>query len=78
MPKGSGDRAIRRQLAEIAENGADRVILTLSNPRTEDPDQILDDLLAGFRRPGKVLVEPDRQTRDRDRTCATLVLATLC
>ena len=51
----------RRQLAETAEAGADRVILTISNPRTEDPNQILDDLLAGFRRPGKVRVEPDRQ-----------------
>ena len=59
--EGCGNRAERRQLAEIAENGADRVILTLSNPRTEDPNQILDDLLAGFRRPGKVLVEPDRR-----------------
>ena len=59
--EGCGNRADRRQLAEIAENGADRVILTLSNPRTEDPNQILDDLLAGFRRPGKVCVEPDRR-----------------
>ena len=59
--EGCGDRSLRRQLAEIAENGADRVILTLSNPRTEDPGQILDDLLAGFHRPGKVRVEPDRQ-----------------
>jgi UDP-N-acetylmuramoyl-L-alanyl-D-glutamate--2,6-diaminopimelate ligase len=59
--EGGGDRAVRRQLAEIAENEADRVILTLSNPRTEDPDQILDDLLAGFRHPGKVLVQPDRR-----------------
>ena len=59
--EGCGNRIDRRQLAEIAENGADRVILTLSNPRTEDPNQILDDLLAGFRRPGKVRVEPDRQ-----------------
>jgi UDP-N-acetylmuramoyl-L-alanyl-D-glutamate--2,6-diaminopimelate ligase len=48
-------------LAEVAEAGADRVILTLSNPRTEAPNQILDDLLAGFRRPGKVRVEPDRR-----------------
>jgi UDP-N-acetylmuramoyl-L-alanyl-D-glutamate--2,6-diaminopimelate ligase len=59
--EGCGDRALRRQLAEIAETGADRVILTLSNPRTEDPGQILDDLLAGFHRPGKVRVEADRQ-----------------
>jgi UDP-N-acetylmuramoyl-L-alanyl-D-glutamate--2,6-diaminopimelate ligase len=59
--EGCSNRADRRRLAEIAENGADRVILTLSNPRTEDPNQILDDLLAGFRRPGKVHVEPDRR-----------------
>jgi UDP-N-acetylmuramoyl-L-alanyl-D-glutamate--2,6-diaminopimelate ligase len=59
--EGDSDRAERRQLAAIAENGADRVILTLNNPRAEDPNQIIDDLLAGFRRPGKVRVEPDRQ-----------------
>ena len=59
--EGGSDRAERRQLAEIAESGADRVILTLNNPRTEDPNQIIDDLLAGFRRPAKVRVELDRQ-----------------
>jgi UDP-N-acetylmuramoyl-L-alanyl-D-glutamate--2,6-diaminopimelate ligase len=59
--EGCGDRAERRRLAEAAEAGADRVVLTVSNPRTEDPNQILDDVLAGFRRPGKVRVEPDRR-----------------
>jgi UDP-N-acetylmuramoyl-L-alanyl-D-glutamate--2,6-diaminopimelate ligase len=59
--EGGGDRPDRRRLAEVVENCADRTILTLSNPRTEDPNQILDDLLAGFIRPGKVRVEPDRQ-----------------
>jgi UDP-N-acetylmuramoyl-L-alanyl-D-glutamate--2,6-diaminopimelate ligase len=59
--EGCGDRLERRRLAEVAEAGADRIILTISNPRTEDPNQILDDLLAGFRRPGKVRVEPDRR-----------------
>lgn len=59
--EGDSNCTERRQLGEIAENGADRVILTLSNPRTEDPNQIIDDLLAGFRRPGKVCVELDRR-----------------
>jgi UDP-N-acetylmuramoyl-L-alanyl-D-glutamate--2,6-diaminopimelate ligase len=59
--EGNQDRAARRTLAEAAELGADRVILTLGNPRSEAPDQILDDLLGGFHRPGKVRVEPDRQ-----------------
>src|SRR5207302_4799844 len=59
--EGGGQRHKGRRLAEAAEAGADRVILTISNPRTEDPNRILDDVLAGFRRPGKVRVEPDRR-----------------
>ena len=60
--EGETDPAFRRQLAETAELAADRVILTVSNPRNEDPNQILLDLLAGFRFPGKVRTELDRQT----------------
>ena len=58
-----GERTIveRRALAATAESLADRVTITTDNPRTEDPDQILDDLLGGFRRPGRVRVEPDRR-----------------
>src|SRR5262249_39069579 len=59
--EGGGDRAGRNRLAEAAEVGADRVVLTTTNPRSEDPNQILDQLLACFRRPGKVRVEPDRR-----------------
>jgi UDP-N-acetylmuramoyl-L-alanyl-D-glutamate--2,6-diaminopimelate ligase len=60
--EGAGDPLERRKLAQTAEAGADRVIATVSNPRTEDPNQIIDDLLAGFRRPGKVRVELDRRS----------------
>jgi UDP-N-acetylmuramoyl-L-alanyl-D-glutamate--2,6-diaminopimelate ligase len=59
--EGLRDRSVRLGLARAAESGADRVILTTDNPRTEDPNQILDDLLAGFHRPGRVRVEPDRR-----------------
>jgi UDP-N-acetylmuramoyl-L-alanyl-D-glutamate--2,6-diaminopimelate ligase len=59
--EGNQHRPARRALAEAAELGADRVILTLASPRSEPPDQILDDLLGGFRHPGKVRVEPDRK-----------------
>jgi UDP-N-acetylmuramoyl-L-alanyl-D-glutamate--2,6-diaminopimelate ligase len=58
--EGLQDRTVRLGLAEAAEADADRVILTTDNPRTEDPNQILDDLLAGFRRPGRVRIELDR------------------
>jgi UDP-N-acetylmuramoyl-L-alanyl-D-glutamate--2,6-diaminopimelate ligase len=59
--EGLQDRAVRLGLAQAAEDGANRVILTTDNPRTEDPNQILDDLLSGFRHPGRVRIEPDRR-----------------
>jgi len=59
--EGGGDRLPRAALAHAAETVADRVILTADNPRSEDLDQILDDLLAGLRHPGRALVEPDRR-----------------
>ena len=58
--EGLQDRTVRLSLAQAAEEGADRVILTSDNPRSEDPNQILDDLLSGFRRPGRVRIELDR------------------
>ena len=35
-------------MGRIAEQGADRAILTSDNPRTEDPEQILDDVEEGM------------------------------
>jgi UDP-N-acetylmuramoyl-L-alanyl-D-glutamate--2,6-diaminopimelate ligase len=58
--EGHRDRSERLALAHVAELGADRLTLTTNNSRTEDPNQILDDLLAGLRRPAWARVEPDR------------------
>ncbi len=59
--EGLRDRAGRASLARAAELGADHLTLTTDNPRTEAPDQILDELLAGLVRPGRVLIELDRR-----------------
>ena len=59
--QGGGQRLRRVALARAAEAAADLVVLTTDNPRLEDPDRILDDLLAGFRHPGRAFVEPDRR-----------------
>jgi UDP-N-acetylmuramoyl-L-alanyl-D-glutamate--2,6-diaminopimelate ligase len=57
---GDRDRGKRPQMAAIAEAGADIALVTDDNPRTEDGDAIVADILAGFRAPERALVERDR------------------
>ncbi|GAA3933966.1 UDP-N-acetylmuramoyl-L-alanyl-D-glutamate--2,6-diaminopimelate ligase [Luteimonas lutimaris] len=58
---GERDRGKRPQMAAIAEANADIVIVTDDNPRGEDGDAIVADIVAGFARPDAVVVERDRR-----------------
>ena len=57
---GERDRGKRPQMAAAAEAGADAVVVTDDNPRGEDGDAIVADIMAGFRDPAAVVVERDR------------------
>ncbi|MCY3813670.1 MAG: UDP-N-acetylmuramoyl-L-alanyl-D-glutamate--2,6-diaminopimelate ligase [Gammaproteobacteria bacterium] len=58
---GDRDRGKRALMAQAAERGADLVIATSDNPRTESPERILDDVAAGFRVPQQLVRIADRR-----------------
>ena len=59
---GNRDKGKRPIMAQEAANGSDQVILTSDNPRNEDPQEIINDMLAGLdvMQKRKAIVIPDR------------------
>lgn len=59
-----GDRDVgkRALMAKVAEDKADHIIITNDNPRSEDPETIASDIMAGFRQPKRVEKVLDRKS----------------
>jgi UDP-N-acetylmuramoyl-L-alanyl-D-glutamate--2,6-diaminopimelate ligase len=57
---GNRDRTKRPKMAKVAEDLSDAVIVTSDNPRNEDPEVIIQEILAGFQQSDYV-VEIDRK-----------------
>jgi UDP-N-acetylmuramoyl-L-alanyl-D-glutamate--2,6-diaminopimelate ligase len=60
---GDRDRTKRPRMAAVAERWADAVVVTSDNPRSEDPQAIINEILTGFSPAGlgKVKVLADRR-----------------
>lgn len=60
---GDRDRTKRPRMARVAEDLADRVVVTSDNPRTERPEDIIEEILTGLTEQGRAeaIVEPDRR-----------------
>ncbi|MGB1311106.1 MAG: Mur ligase family protein, partial [Leucothrix sp.] len=57
---GDRDKGKRPLMAAVAEKLADKVIVTDDNPRNEDPQQIVQEIMSGFEQAEFVTVEHDR------------------
>ncbi len=59
---GDRDATKRPKMGAIAQKLSDKIVITSDNPRSEDPQQIITDIIAGLQsvNPETVTVEPDR------------------
>lgn len=59
---GDRDATKRPKMGSIAQSLSDKIVVTSDNPRSEDPQQIITDILSGLKliNPKTVFVEPDR------------------
>ncbi len=60
---GDRDTTKRPKMGKIADNLADKVVVTSDNPRSEDPQLIISDIMAGIKTVDtqRIFVEPDRR-----------------
>ncbi len=57
---GDRDKGKRPMMAAIAEQYANNVVITDDNPRSESPEAIVADMVAGMKNPDRVIVQHDR------------------
>ena len=63
---GDRDKSKRPQMAKIAAEYGDRIMVTSDNPRTEDPEEIISDILKGFDNTSSVYSNVSRREAIRE------------
>ncbi len=58
---GNRDKTKRPLMGKVAEKWADLVVITSDNPRWEEPEAIIEDILKGIEQKKKVFVQKDRK-----------------
>jgi UDP-N-acetylmuramoyl-L-alanyl-D-glutamate--2,6-diaminopimelate ligase len=59
---GNRDTSKRPAMGKVATQFSKQTIITNDNPRTEDPNKILANILAGIPDDANIIIEPDRDT----------------
>ena len=59
---GDRDREKRPLMAQIAEQYADKIIVTTDNPRGEDPRAIIEEIIQGFTNLSRIEIELKRKS----------------
>ena len=57
---GDRDNTKRAIMGKIAENYAQHIFVTSDNPRFEDPDKIIEDIIKGIENKSNVIIELNR------------------
>jgi UDP-N-acetylmuramoyl-L-alanyl-D-glutamate--2,6-diaminopimelate ligase len=66
---GDRDKTKRPIMGRITSSLADRIIITSDNPRSEDPDKIISDIISGIEGKSGFIVESDRKKAIESALC---------
>lgn len=68
---GDRDTTKRPRMAKVAQDLADGIFITSDNPRTENPEKIIDEILAGLDDRGRSIcyIDPDRRRAIANALC---------
>jgi UDP-N-acetylmuramoyl-L-alanyl-D-glutamate--2,6-diaminopimelate ligase len=68
---GDRDATKRPRMARVAQELADRIFITSDNPRSENPEKIIDEILAGLDDRGRSVcyIDPDRRRAIANAIC---------